>query len=450
MSFTSVAQEFVRALGKVPILKKDLETKDEDRVNVDGVSRSTFVPSLDALVTIPDEVMNHVCQSLGLSEFYKKSLILVIQSLVSTQENHLSPAQCRPDHWNEFFRTFTESVRATPAAYDSLLRSNKVSNNNRLGQDRSFMRLIMLLHNAFAHRIEKLREALLSYVDGGEDEIKQYYQVVAVDVATGEGASRLDTAVLWNMPISARHVTSLLIHMAFHREIDDGFDLFYMKPLFEAAQCGLFGTSMFLGLAAAPSGVLSVCIPNEDYVHRWKFFVDFIEQHCQDESDWFYPCAARMFEKVHSVLIYRPFYGLFPMNGSMDVEEQTDIAKEVIISHPLLKDAHLRDIRIMHMINIHAKAWIRVCLPNSEEEDDKENDSGNETEVYEDEVERCQEDKTTVNVVDDLSDESEDRSMLRKSTRKRSTEASSSSSSSLGSEPSSSSQNRSKRPRRKK
>jgi len=445
MSFSLVAQEFVEALGKAPIVKQQPKNeneeidKDEDKAIM---TKMTSIPPLRNLLLMPNDVMTNTCEALGLSLYHAKSLISVIQSIVITHENRLSPAQSRPDHWNEIFRNLTESVVPTPTAYDSLLTSNKVANTARLEQDRAFMRLIILLHNAFAHRVDELRDALLSYVEGGVAEMKGYYQSVAKDVAGGDGLHRLDTAVRWNMPISARYVTLLMIHMAFHRQIDDGFELFHMRPLFEAAHCGLFGTSMFLGMAAAPSGVLSICISNRSYIDRLTYLFSFISEHCKDESDWFYTYAFQMLSKVHSILFYRPFSVQYPVDQRIEEHEHIEIIRNDILDHALFKDAPVRDVRIMYMQAANAREWVRVNVSNSTKIDDKEDSDRTEAEKHNSD-EQNDENEIVVDIMDD-------QPVLRRSTRKRTSSASSSSSSSLESKPLCDSQRQSKRQRKQK
>ena len=387
MSFCADAQEFVEAFGKAPLLPASPESSSESSSS-EAFQRDTFVPLLDAFLEMPEEVMVNTCKSLGLSEDYRNSLTLVIQALISTNEDHLKPAQARPNRWNDLFQEFPSSFQVTPAAYEALLKKNERDNRIRLEQDRCFMRLSILLLNAFAHRIQELRATLLSYVRGDREALKRYFDLISRDDSNGEGMGRIEKAVEWNLLISGKLVVALCIHMAFHQSPGDGFDLFRIRPIYEAINCGLFGASLFLGMLAVPSGCLSVFYPSRSHIERMGWLIRFL----REESDsWFFP--SQLFSTVSSLVLYRPSSRWFPVEERSNAQMIED-ARELYIYNDTLREVDIKDVRI----SVEGKEWIyaarRQNLSVSSDTDgsDTEVDEEKEVDVVE-EQERTNEER---------------------------------------------------------
>lgn len=372
MSFGSVAQEFVEALARAPIFKlKGLAMAGEsasigERFETEEKPLSV---SLDAILRFPKPVLESARSLLGLDH---DSLIMVLQALVSTNEANLKPVQCRPTSWNQFFGEFSASIPGFPLSYDAFLKKNERDNRIRLEMDRSFVRLIILLHNAFAHRIEDLRDAILDIVGHEEGAVKKCYDFYCAGaLAEGEIAARFDKAIGWNVQMSGTIITAMMIHMAFHQEFADGFDLFHIRDLYDAATCGLFATSMFLGFLAAPSGCLSIGNLSMPYLRKLRELFVFLKTQ-EEEGSWFYPGVSKMFAGIHSLLIYHPQHFLYPVDVDLETTE-SKFVKKLFKESPLLENTTIRDAKSIRFVGMaYGKAWNSIALAKDDSQPEKE------------------------------------------------------------------------------
>lgn len=333
MAFNSNAQDFVVLLKESPLLCR--KTKE---VNEDG--ELTCIPSLDKLLLIPEDKIRKFGSSLGLNEECAGSVTMIIQSLIYTRETKLSLAQCRPESWNVWFRGVTESVVGWPQCYDSLLRESR-SNRERKDLDRALVRLIMFLHIAFADRMDELRELLSSYFSTSAT-LKEYYKAIGNDVSWGEGPSRLDKAVAWNIQISSNLIKSLILHMAFNMPGVDGFEFYHMRQLTESAHCGLYGTLIMLNLCSVPSGVMSIALISNSFVSCFIDFLDFLLSQ-KEQHDWFYPGASKLFDRVSHIQAYRPHGAHYSIETIKRADLQR-ITETIVAQHPILENAQLEKI----------------------------------------------------------------------------------------------------------